>query len=213
MYATTCRVPFYANFDDSHCFQCVIRSVLKVFYPEEEYSWSQIDKLTGKRGDLWTWPLETVIRLREKGMCVELLEDFDYGDFAQIGEKYLLERFGTEVTEIQVKHSDIPYEQANARLVLKLMQPQATVPTLDDLSWLLEQGYLVVCNVNSMVLNRKAGYAGHFVLVYAFDGKTLRMHDPGRPPFPDREVPAEEFLKAWEYPTERDKNLLAFRKV
>ena len=45
------KVPFFGNPDDTHCFQAVIRMLLKYQFSELEYSWSELDRLTGKKED------------------------------------------------------------------------------------------------------------------------------------------------------------------
>lgn len=41
------NVPFYSNTpDDTHCFQAVLKMVLKYFQPEKYYSFEQLDKLS-----------------------------------------------------------------------------------------------------------------------------------------------------------------------
>lgn len=48
-------------------------------------------------------------------------------------------------------------------------------------------------------------------MVTGFDDKNLYVHDPGLPPFENRKVPNEIFLKAWAYPADSSKNLKAFK--
>ena len=41
------KIPFYPNPDNTHCFQAVIKMILKYYFPKEEYSWKELEKLTG----------------------------------------------------------------------------------------------------------------------------------------------------------------------
>jgi len=43
------KIPFYPNPDNTHCFQAVIKMILKYYFPKEEYSWKELEKLTGKK--------------------------------------------------------------------------------------------------------------------------------------------------------------------
>lgn len=54
---------------------------LKYFYPEREYSWDELDKLTGKRDGLWTWPTYTMLNLDKLGIEVKTKANFDYSRF------------------------------------------------------------------------------------------------------------------------------------
>ncbi len=205
------KVPFFANPDDTHCFQASIRMVLKYFNPNVNYDWDALDKLTGKKEGLWTWPLYAMIQLEEDGFDVINIEDFDYDRFSKEGEPYVMERFGQEVGAAQIENSDIAYEMKNAELFLKQCHFEPRMPDLQDIKNLLETSYLLICNVNSFVLNDIHGYSGHFVVVYDINNKYLTIHDPGLPPHESRRVTHDKFIKSWAYPSEKEKNIMAIR--
>ena len=85
------------------------------------------------------------------------------------------------------------------------------IPTISNIKELINKGYLLTCNVNSYALNNESGYAGHFVVIYNYDDDYLYLHDPGLPPLKNRKITYKQFMKAWEYPNESAKNVLAFR--
>lgn len=203
----------FENPDGSHCFQAILRSVLHRFFPARNYTWEELDQLTGKRPGCWTWPTTALLRLREMGLEVVTLEAFDYRSFADRGEEYLAEYLGPAVAQAQAAHSDLTYEREMAGRFMEQGVPEMRVPDFGDLEELLRQGYLVVCNVNVAVLKGGRGYAGHFVLVYALDERTVWFHDPGPPPAPGRTVGREQFMSVWAFPNEQARNLMAFRIV
>jgi len=207
------KIPFYPNLDDTHCFQAVIKMVLKYYFPEEEYSWEELEKLTGKKEGLWTWPLYGMLRLKEKGFDIINMEDFDYQRFIKLGNSYLLERLGKEVGTAQIKNSDIPFEINNAKQFIKYFNGSPQIASIEDIKKLLDINYLIICNVNSNALNGMQGYNGHFILVYHLDKNYLYIHNPGLPPVKAHKVPYDVFTKAWAYPEERNKNLIALRAL
>lgn len=202
---------FFENPDRSHCFQAVLRSVLRQAFPDRDYTWEELDRLTGKRPGLWTWPTTGLLRLREMGLEVVIRESFDYRAFADRGEEYLAEHTGADVAREQAAHSDLPYEREAARRFLERGVPENGLPGFEDLEALLRQGYSIVCNVNRAPLMGRPGYSGHFVLVYALDESSVLLHDPGPPGQPARRLPRDLFMAAWAFPDERAKNLMAFR--
>jgi len=203
-------VPFFSNPDNSHCYQCCLRMILRFFRPHEKYSWKQLDKMTEKKDGLWTWAWHGVLEMKKQGFEVVFMQQFDYKRFAEIGETYLKERFGEETTEAIVKNSDLPFEQDAAKTLSELIEP-TEVPTLADLKRLLAEGYLAICNVNLNLLNGQEGFSGHFVLVFEIDETTVYAHDPGHPPAPNRQIPIESFEKAWAFPNESDKTIIAMK--
>lgn len=205
-------VPFFANTsDDTHCYQAALKMVLKYFQPKKEYSFAELDKLTAKVEGLWTWPTQGLLYLHTMGFNIVHISDFSIKEFVKHGGTYLIRRYGNEVGKAQIAHSDIPQEQRIYAQYYKLGLHQEKLPTLKEIKKLIDNDYLVICNVNSKMLNQKSGYVGHFVVIFAYNDQELLLHDPGMPPQQNRHVSYSDFLKAWEYPDARSKNILAFR--
>ena len=205
-------VPFYSNTpDDLHCFQAALRSILKYFLPQKEFSWSKLDRLTGMNKDYWTWPGQALISLHKMGFAIVDIDDFDIQKFVKRGGRYLIEKYGKEVGEEQIKHGDLEKERRIYNKYLKLNLHRKRIPHLSDIKRLSRQGYLVVCLVNSASLNGQKGYIGHFVVITGYDDKNIHFHDPGLPPRENRRVTYKKFLNAWAYPSEASQNLTAFK--
>ena len=206
------KVPFFANTpDDTHCYQAAIRSVLKYFLPNKDYSWKKLDKLTGKKEGKWTWPLKAMIELKRMGFDVVNMEDFDYERLANDEGKYLLYKYGKEVGQAQINNSDIKQERKFAKKFVEFFGNPKKLPKIDDIKSLVNKGYLVCANVNSRALNNKKGYVGHFVIIFGYDKEGLLLHDPGLPPLKNRKVSLKRFMKAWAYPDSGLQNLQAFK--
>jgi hypothetical protein len=205
------KVPFFGNPDNTHCFQACVRMLLKYFMPNLDYSWAELDKLTGKKEGLWTSPLYGMIQLKQMGFEMIDIGVFDYERFSQEGESYVKERYGEKVGTEQIEHCDIPTEMKNVELFLECIELEQRLPDLKDIIDLLKAGYLVICNVNSCMLNDLPNYIGHFVLIYHIGSDYILMHDPGLPPNESRKVTHDKFLASWAYPSESEKNVMAFR--
>lgn len=205
------NIPFFANIDNTHCYQAALKIVLNFFLPEKNFTWEELEILTAKVKGLWTWPTHGLINLHRMGFEIIDMDDFSFDKFIKEGGNYLIRRYGKEVGESQIKHSDIEQEKKIYVEYKKLNLHQEVLPVIEDVKRLIDQGYLVVCNVNSGVLNNKSGYSGHFVVIFDYTDTHLILHDPGLPPFPFRRILYTNFLRAWEYPNARSKNILAFK--
>ena len=206
------EIPFYSNTpDDTHCFQASLKMVLKYFYPNEDYSWEELDKITAKVEGLWTWPTAGLIWLQEKGLEVKNIELFDYDKFIQKGGQYLVEQYGEEVGNEQTKHSDIKQEIELTKKFVKIIDTEKKIPELDDIKQLLLKNYVIIVNVNAKALNDESGYVGHFVVIKGIDDDGFMLNDPGLPGRENHRVSFELFEKAWAYPNEKAKNIMAFK--
>ena len=146
------------------------------------------------------------------GFNVVDVDYFSLEKFVKNPESYLMERYGKEVGEAQINHSDIPTVVEDCKEYLKTKLHQERIPELEEIKKLLDNGYIVVCNVNAYALHNKNGYAGHFVVIYGYTNEDFIMHDPGLPPIEALKVSFEQFKKGWEYPDSRSRNLLALKK-
>lgn len=204
-------VAFFENTDNTHCFQAVIKMILKYFWPKQEFSWQELEAITAKVDGLWTWPTACVLWLHRQGFEVKDVEPFNCLDFIERGGDYLIDVLGEEVGKAQIAHSNIAQEISLAKSMIEEGLHEDRIPVLTDIKAQLDAGYLVICNINSHTLNGRSGYAGHFVLITGYQGDSLIMHDPGLPGIANRRVSPVSFEHAWAYPDEQAKNYIAIR--
>lgn len=206
------QVPFYSNTsDNTHCFQASLRMILKYFQQTKEFSWAELEKISGKKEGLWTWPTAALIWMKKQGYEVIDIEMFDYHEFVKDGEKYLQKFYGKEAGNEQIAHSNIAQEIEYAKQFLQLNAVTKEIPTEETLKELLKRKYLLMCLINSQKLDHKNCYVGHFVIVKGFHENEFIIHDPGLPPMENRKVSIDEFEEAWAFPNEHAKNVMAFR--
>jgi hypothetical protein len=201
------KIPFYSNTpDDTHCFQAVMKSILKYYFPEREYSWEELDKITNKAPGKWTWPMAGLMYLKQLGLEVKNVELFDYEEFYKRGGEYLIEQWGEEAGRASIEHGD-PNDHLMAKDFAASGITENRPATFDELQKLFRQGYILVCWVNSYTLDNESGYAGHFVIITDISDDYVILHDSGLPPIPNRKVDRATFEKAWE-----KRNYMAIRK-
>ncbi|HEX6462680.1 MAG TPA: hypothetical protein VFZ58_05460 [Candidatus Saccharimonadales bacterium] len=111
-------IPFYENTDNTHCYQAVLRMVLKHYWPHKEFSWKALEKITAKVDGLWTWPTAGILWLHDSGFEMRDVGIFDYAKFVTKGSSYLTELFGESVAKEQIDHSDIDQELRYAKQII-----------------------------------------------------------------------------------------------
>lgn len=206
------KIPFCPNLTDgTHCYQAALKMVLTAL-TQKEWSYQELDQITGKLQGQWTWPTLSLIWLLDNNFEVQLIEEFEYEEFGKKGKEYLVKKWGEEVAKAQETHSDLRREQKLALEFARRSKVHFRVPTWNDLNQLFKDGYLVICNINANLLFGHSGYSGHFIVPTEISEKEIILHDPGLPPAPFMRVARNIFEKAWGYPTKREKNVLGIRK-
>jgi len=180
--------------------------------PGREFTYEELDEISRKEPGMWTWPTAAMLWMLGRGLEVELVEDFDYLAFADGGEDYLIERYGEEVGRAQAANSDVEREREIAREFARKGSVERRPADLADIRSRVEDGWVVIVNLNAAALAGEQGYTGHFVVVCEAGEDAVTLHDPGLPPKPGLAVPSERFMAAWAYPTARDRNLMAIRR-
>ena len=204
------KIPFFPNTGDgTHCFQAVLKMALAALRPDKEYSYDFLDKISNKQEGKWTWPTSAFLWLIDEGFEVRLIEEFDYAKFAAEGTDYISKKYGAEIARAQEQNSDIEAERKFARSFLTVADISKRVPELEDISELIAKNKIVIVNINSSALSGISGYSAHFVIVTEVMKNKVKIHDPGMPPNPDLVVSRSDFERAWAYPSERNKNVLA----
>lgn len=206
-------VPFFANTEGgTHCFQACLKMVLKYFEPTREFSWDELDIISAKHPGKWTWSMAGLLWLQDNGYDVTNIENFEYDEFSKAPVPYMTKMWGNEVAESAVIHTVISDEVEIAKQFDARVDTVYRVPSIKDIREQLEEGKLIICNVNSNILYGQTGWTGHFVVIVGYDEKSLIVHDPGRAPGQaNRELSYQQFEKAWAYPDENGKNLMAIR--
>jgi hypothetical protein len=152
-----------------------------------------------------------LIWMQEQGFEVINIEKFDYEKFTENPEGYLEKRFGADIAQSQIKNSNIQREVEFAKKFINQVKTENRIAIIDEITKLLESGYLVIANVNAGSLNNKEGYIGHFIVATSCDNGTITIQDPGSPPMQNKVVSIEQFSKGWAYPNKSNQNLMAFR--
>ncbi|MCK4553482.1 C39 family peptidase [Candidatus Parcubacteria bacterium] len=203
-------IPFYSNPDNTHCYQACFKIVMKYFFPNEDYSFKELDEITAKIKGLWTWPMAGLIWLAERGVKIKVIELFSYKKFIRFGGQYLINEFGEEVGKSQIKHSNIEQEKKFAKNFISIIDIKKKIPVINNIKSLLVQNYIIIVNVNAKKLNNRDGYAGHFIVIKGFDDKNFYVNDPSSQ-HKNLLVKFNLFEKAWAYPNEKAKNIIALK--
>lgn len=210
--------PFYENFDNTHCVQCVLRSVLGYFEPDVAWTWDELDEMTGKEPGKWTWHFRYPFRLIERGYDIQSVGMFNLQDYVDKGiYQTLVDNLGVEAANRQREMANLDnvwedFQRYYDAVKQGVIRRQQRLPTRKDIESFLDKGFLVHVSLNSRVLSGREGYSSHAVLVYRATPHFVFFHDSGLPPVAERRVSWKTFLKACTSPTLNQFGITAYRR-
>lgn len=210
------KIPFYSNLkDNNHCLQACLKMVLKYYFPNKNYSFGKLDKMTMHVKGMWTWQGASLLALADMGFEIVNIENLDYKKFSKRGENYLKEIWSQEVFETQKKYSDLNQEQKIAGEMAESKKIKLINRDVDflDLENYIQKDYLVLVSVNPCVFENKKCYWSHIVLVTNINEKWVTFHDVGLPAIENRKVSRKKFEKAMIKPWKHDTNLIALKYI
>jgi len=193
------KLPFYSNTrDNTHCYQACLKMVLKDIFPNKTFSFKQLDSFTHKSPKKWTWHpavLSFLSKLKLKPMLYS--DGFDYAKLLKYGEGYIRKKKTATEADAILKHTNLELLLKDTKKIIGKKSYTIKKLELNHIIKLFDKYKYVILLVNSQKLNKKKGHAGHFVLMVGYDKNNIYVHDPGRPPQPNRKVSNALFKKAY----------------
>ena len=203
------EIPYFKQPDDTHCFQACLKMILKYFFPEKDFSWGELDKISDKAENKWTWVSSAAVELNKMGLKVKHYAVFDYNDFVKIGDDYIRRTYEEPVAEKMIMLTDIKSEIENADRMLKENIFELRELSLEDVENWFKDGYAAIFLVNCSIMNKEPGYEGHYVALTGFDGENVFINDPDRwKGSPNRKVEKSLFVKSWRFPKKENTVIL-----
>jgi len=191
-------MPYFKQPDNTHCFQACLKMILKYFFPEKDFTFEELDKISDKSKDKWTWVCAALLELKKMGLKVKCYSIFDYDDFVKNGTDYIHRAYDKEAAEKNIEMSDIESEIENANKMLDENIFELRDSTFEEVEKWFKGNYVIILTVNSRQINNESGYAGHFVILTGFDKNNVYIHDPSiKNGAASRKVDKDLFIKAW----------------
>ena len=192
------EIPFYKNDENGvQCLQVCMKSILK-YLLDKDFSLEELDSLTYRKENYWTWTHQILKPLHELGLHVTYYSKGDLQDVLR-GEEFIKEEFKEHAQTI-LQHTDIEAVVRSAKEALKLNLCQKQETTLKQLEEYLLQKYAVFVLVDANVLYQRnnTNFQGHFIMLTGFDEENIYYHESGpNNPKPNSKVSKEIFEQAF----------------
>lgn len=162
------------------CVPACAAMVLKTLMPERDFTKTEVEEMCGFRPDRSTWAAQHLISLSKLGLDVGWIEDDDLERFARAPLSVKHEQSSSdEEFENFILANDLDAEARRAQEYLDMGLPfeqRRAIP--DDITNLMEQGWLVRLEVNGKRLADQEGYANHAVMVSGYNDDVVRLENP-----------------------------------
>jgi hypothetical protein len=146
------------------------------------------------------------------GLKVRAIEAFDYQQYYEQGQRYVLSHFGPEIGSWYLRHTNILTIKENIPEFLKTVDFECRAATMADIDELLAEGWLVGLELNSRRLHNLDGFVAHMVVIFSAKNSKYFMHDPGLPPRPNLEISASRLEDIWLGAEPKTAALLAIKR-
>lgn len=178
-YTVKREITFVEN-PGKQCVQACTAMILKEYLPQADFSWREIEQLTGYKEGLSTWGTQHLLSLNDLGIETAWIENVDLDRFSLAPFEYMRTLFSDETAyRFQVEHSDLPLEARRAQEYLdRGLRFEEREATIDDIKQFLQDGWLVRLEVNGKPLADQSGYGAHSVLVSGYDEETVILQNP-----------------------------------
>ena len=189
-------VPFFPNTDQVRCQQACVKSVLKYFLPNREFSDTEIDEGTAQTGGT-TWFPPAAMFFDKAGLSVQLFYtsvQLDYEELAKRGTEYIRSTVSTEDFQIQEENGaflamSVVQEAAKKMLEKGIVKGEAI--DIEDLRIMLDGPDALAIGKTfqpwlSGIHERRSAH--YVVIIRSYNQTSWRIHDPGPPPISDRKV-------------------------
>jgi hypothetical protein len=137
-------IPFYPNTGDgTHCVQACLMITLKTFFPEKNYTYEEMDEFTHKEKSKGTWWFPFVLKLKNMGLEIKDVSNFNLEEFYKSGEEYLRKTHRQEIADWILEESNLQEVKKYIPEFLEKVDFQNRTATLQELKELVHDGWLV----------------------------------------------------------------------
>lgn len=198
--------------DEEHCVHACFQMIFRTKTGGNVPSFAELDILMQKMPGKYTWEYGLLGEMGQYGFETEVVWTLDLELLRDDPESCILQHFGKTVGGEYVANTDLSIVSGQAaRLLQSKAHIQTRVPELPDVLDFLTQGFYITVTINQRILQADPGYAAHSIFIYGAGPRGIRVHNPGPPASRSSEIPWDLFDKAWSFPDESVRNIMALR--
>jgi len=209
-------IPFKIAYGDSNaCYPAAMQSALAYFCPDKEYTLEFLDKALKRSTNKWTFTTQLAAALYELGLEIKY---YSIDPLSTTETREALIQFFKDVHrenwEKYLSLVDIDSVVESTQKCMRYNLFENRKLEIGDIENYIEKGFAVMVLIDHAVLVQKdAGYTGHFVILTGFDERNFYYHENFEANAKaNKSATKERFFDAWnQQKTGRD-TVVAFGK-
>jgi hypothetical protein len=189
------NIPFYKNNENGNqCLQVGMQTAIKYFL-NKDYSLSELDKMSGRRDNLWTWTSQIVVPMYELGLNLKYYAGTNFRLFQSID--YIKKHFKNDAN-IVLAHTDMPVLIDSINKLEKYDLFELKNLKIDEIITHIDQNHLILVTLdNSKLYKNNKPFEGHMIVLTGYDKSCFYYHESGpENPKPNSKVTFENFTIA-----------------
>ena len=180
-----------------------MRSIIN-YYQLPDKTLEELDTLSGRHANGWTWSTQVVHALSKLGVQNTLYTTGEITEGLDV-KKYLHELFGDDANNY-LKLTNVKSVQTNTKWVISNNRYKKQAVTKEELiQWLNKKQPVIALLDWNKITNQEGGYQGHAVVVTGYDEKHFFVHHNGpKNAQAHLPIPYKKFLEAQTPATDHD---------
>ncbi|MBW2966791.1 hypothetical protein KY342_06840 [Candidatus Woesearchaeota archaeon] len=193
------EIPFYRQSSSGNCMQTQVKMALKYYYPEKDFSFEELDKLSGRTPGKWTWTSQLLPVLIDNNLDAYYYSTTPYNEIKQRGEEFILEYYGQRDGQVMIDHTNFESLYSSIDKLnnnKKFFQEKLDFSEIENE---FKKGHIIILIIDKNVLfNRQGSYAGHGITITSINQTHISIHDSSGTQ--NLLTTKEQLIKAWNAP-------------
>ncbi|MBW2995235.1 hypothetical protein KY312_02695 [Candidatus Woesearchaeota archaeon] len=196
-YREELEIPFYMQSDLGNCMQTQVKMALKYYYPEKDFSFEELDKLSGRTPGKWTWTSQLMPILIDNNLDAYYYSTTPYNEIKQGGEEFILDYYGEEDGKVIVEQTNFEALYSSIdKLNNRFFQEKLDFSEIEKE---FKKGHVIILMVDKNILFGWQGpYAGHGIIITSINKTHATVHDSSGTS--NLLTTKEQLIKAWNAP-------------
>ncbi len=194
-------VPFYDNThgDGNQCYQLAMRSAIKHFLGKD-VAIEELDRITGRGPDKWTWTSQLVPPLYDMGLKVKFYTKVDVTQLLG-GERFIREHYGKDA-EVMLQHTNMDVMINSVSVLMKYGIFERRALSEKEIETHIREGHLPLILLDwTKIKGVDAPFMGHMGVLTGFDDANFYFHHSGPgSPQPNMPILRKRLMAAWNAP-------------